>query len=45
VWGSVFGGTVASLLVVSVGWSTSFRLAAVVLAVAGVATGLLRPPE
>ena len=45
VWGSVFGGTVASLLVVSVGWSASFRLAAVVLAVAGVATGLLRPPE
>jgi len=45
VWGSVFGGTVASLLVVSVGWTTSFRVAAVVLAVAGAATGLLRPPR
>ncbi len=44
VWGSVFGGTVASLLVVSVGWTNSFQVAAVVLAVAGVATGLLRPP-
>jgi OFA family oxalate/formate antiporter-like MFS transporter len=45
VWGSVFGGTVASLLVVSVGWTTSFRAAAVVLAVAGAATALLRPPS
>ena len=44
VWGSVFGGTVASFLVVSVGWTTSFRAAAVVLCVAGAATALLRPP-
>ncbi|MEZ3117631.1 MFS transporter [Halobaculum sp. MBLA0147] len=45
VWGSVFGGTVASLLVVSLGWTTSFRISGVVLAVAGLATALLRPPE
>jgi OFA family oxalate/formate antiporter-like MFS transporter len=45
VWGSVFGGTVASVLVVTFGWTTSFRVSAVVLALAGVATALLRPPQ
>ena len=45
IWGSIFGGTVASGLVVSLGWTTSFLLAAVAIALAGVATALLRPPE
>jgi OFA family oxalate/formate antiporter-like MFS transporter len=45
IWGSIFGGTVASGLVVSLGWTTSFLLAAAAIAVAGVATAVLRPPE
>ncbi|MEF8851637.1 MAG: MFS transporter [Haloarculaceae archaeon] len=43
--GSVFGGTVASGLVVSLGWTDSFLLAAAALSVAGLATAFLRPPE
>jgi len=43
--GSVFGGTVASGLVVSLGWTESFLLAAGALSLAGVATAFLRPPE
>jgi OFA family oxalate/formate antiporter-like MFS transporter len=42
--GSVFGGTVASGLVVSLGWTESFLLAAGALSLAGVATAFLRPP-
>jgi len=45
IWGSIFGGTVASGLVVTLGWTTSFLLAAGAIAVAGIATALLRPPE
>jgi OFA family oxalate/formate antiporter-like MFS transporter len=43
--GSVFGGTVASGLVVSLGWTESFLLAAAALSLAGVAVAFLRPPE
>jgi OFA family oxalate/formate antiporter-like MFS transporter len=43
--GSVFGGTVASGLVVSLGWTESFLLAAGALSLAGVAVAFLRPPE
>jgi OFA family oxalate/formate antiporter-like MFS transporter len=44
VWGSILGGTVASGLVVSLGWTTSFLLAAAAISLAGVATAFLRPP-
>lgn len=42
-FGGVFGGTVTSLLVVSLGWSASFALAGGALVVAGVALLTLRP--
>jgi OFA family oxalate/formate antiporter-like MFS transporter len=42
-FGGVFGGTVTSALVVTLGWSTSFLLGAVLLAAAGVALAFLRP--
>jgi len=45
IWGSIFGGTVASGLVVSLGWSDSFLLAAAALSLAGVATAALSDPN
>jgi len=42
--GSIFGGTVASGLVVTIGWSESFLVAAVAMVLAGVAMAFLRPP-
>jgi OFA family oxalate/formate antiporter-like MFS transporter len=42
-WGGVFGGTVASGLVVSLGWSETFGLGAALMVVAGLATTLVRP--
>ncbi|HKJ58877.1 MAG TPA: MFS transporter [Halobacteriales archaeon] len=42
-WGGVFGGTVASGLVVTLGWSETFGLGAALLVVAGLATSLVRP--
>ena len=45
IWGSIFGGTVASELVVSLGWTDSFLLAAVALALAGVAMLALGDPN
>ena len=42
-WGGVFGGTVASGLVVSLGWSETFGLGALLLVAAGLATTLVRP--
>lgn len=42
-FGGVFGGTVASGLVVTIGWSTAFALGAVLLIIAGVAVSFLRP--
>ncbi|MFB6097330.1 MAG: MFS transporter [Haloferacaceae archaeon] len=42
-FGGVFGGTVASALVVSIGWSQSFALGAGLIALAGVAVTFLRP--
>lgn len=42
-WGGVFGGTVASGLVVSLGWSETFGLGAVLMVAAGLATTLVRP--
>lgn len=42
-WGGVLGGTVASALVVAVGWSTAFLLGAGVVAAAGLAAFPLRP--
>lgn len=44
IWGAVLGGAVASLLVVSLGWTPTFFLAAAVALAAGLATFLLRPP-
>ena len=45
IWGSIFGGTVASELVVSLGWTDSFLLAAAALSLAGVATAALSDPN
>ncbi|MFB6270245.1 MAG: MFS transporter, partial [Halobacterium sp.] len=42
-FGGVFGGTAASALVVTLGWSRSFLLGAVLVAAAGVALAFLRP--
>ena len=42
-WGGIFGGTVASGLVVSLGWTETFALGAVLMVAAGVATTLVRP--
>ena len=44
-FGGVFGGTVASALVVSLGWSESFLLGAGAATVAGLLMLLLRPVE
>ncbi|MFB6173958.1 MAG: MFS transporter [Halobacteriales archaeon] len=44
-WGGVFGGAVASSLVVALGWGRTFLLGGALLAVAGLATLLLRPVE
>ena len=45
IWGSIFGGTVASGLVVSLGWTDSFLLAAAALSLAGIATAVLSDPN
>ena len=42
-WGGVFGGTVASGLVVTLGWSETFGLGALLLVAAGLAASLVRP--
>ena len=42
-FGGVFGGTVASGLVVTIGWSSSFAIGAGLLVLAGIATSFLRP--
>jgi len=44
-FGGVFAGTVASALVISIGWSASFALGAVLIALAGVVVAFLRPVE
>jgi OFA family oxalate/formate antiporter-like MFS transporter len=44
IWGALFGGAVASTLVIGLGWTATFSLAAGVAVIAGVATFLLRPP-
>ncbi|NHX37508.1 MULTISPECIES: MFS transporter [Halolamina] len=44
-FGGVFAGTVASALVISIGWAASFALGAVLIALAGVAVVFLRPVE
>lgn len=41
--GGVFGGVIASVLVVSLGWSTSFAIGGGLLVVAGVSLAFLRP--
>jgi OFA family oxalate/formate antiporter-like MFS transporter len=43
--GGVAGGTVAGALVVTLGWSRSFLLAAALLVLAGAAAALLRPVD
>ncbi|MDZ7702609.1 MAG: MFS transporter [Halobacteriales archaeon] len=43
-WGGLLGGTVASTLVVGLGWSETFLVAAGVAVVAGLATLALGPP-
>lgn len=45
VWGSVFAGTVTSVLITSLGWTRSFLLGAGLLALAGVATLSVRPVD
>ncbi|WP_459192210.1 OFA family MFS transporter [Halosimplex sp. J119] len=45
IWGSIFGGTVASGLVVTLGWTDSFLLAAAALSLAGIATATLSDPN
>jgi len=42
-WGGVLGGTVASAVIVAVGWSQAFLLGAGIIAVAGVGTAFLEP--
>lgn len=42
-FGGIFGGTIASGLVVSIGWSESFALGAGLIALAGIALAFLRP--
>jgi OFA family oxalate/formate antiporter-like MFS transporter len=42
-WGGVAGGTVASGLVVSIGWDATFLLGGVLILAAGLATFFLRP--
>ncbi|WP_255197515.1 MFS transporter [Halorarius litoreus] len=42
-WGGVAGGTVASGLVVSIGWDATFLLGGALILVAGLATFVLRP--
>lgn len=44
-FGGVFAGTIASTLVISIGWSASFALGAVLLAGSGVVVSFLRPVE
>lgn len=44
-WGSVFAGTVASVLVATVGWSQSFLFGAGILALGGVALFAVRPVD
>lgn len=44
IWGAVFGGAVASTLVVGLGWPATFALAAGVAVIGGATTFLLRPP-
>jgi OFA family oxalate/formate antiporter-like MFS transporter len=42
-WGGVAGGTVASGLVVSIGWNETFLLGGALILLAGIATFFLRP--
>jgi len=45
VWGGIGGGVVASALIATIGWSSSFLLGAVGMSGVGLLTGLLRPVE
>lgn len=45
VWGSIFAGTVTSILIASLGWTQSFFLGAGLLALAGIATLSVRPVD
>jgi OFA family oxalate/formate antiporter-like MFS transporter len=44
-WGSVFAGTVASVLIATIGWSRSFLLGAGILALSGLLLFTVRPVE
>lgn len=44
-WGGVGGGVVASFFIATIGWSATFLGGAALVALAGVATFLLRPTE
>ena len=44
-FGGVFGGTVASALVLVIGWSASFLLGAALVVLSGIAVTFLRPVE
>lgn len=45
IWGGIAGGTVASGLVVSLGWGETFLLGGVLIALAGLATAFVRPVQ
>lgn len=44
-WGSVFAGTVASILIATIGWSQSFLFGAGSMALAGLLVFVIRPVE
>lgn len=45
IWGAVIGGTVASALIISIGWIVTFLLGAGLVILAGLASFALRPPS
>lgn len=45
VWGGIGGGIIASLLIISIGWSRSFLAGAVALVAVGILTAFLRPVD
>lgn len=42
-WGSLFAGSVASVLITRVGWSVSFLFGAILMGLAGLSVFTLRP--
>ncbi|ERG94443.1 MFS transporter [Haloquadratum walsbyi] len=42
-WGSLFAGSIASILITRVGWSTAFLLGAILMGLAGLSIFIIRP--